>query len=124
MKFLSTFEAHAYVLVRLIFGFLIACHGIQKLFGGLGGQRAGTALMIFGGIVEFGGGLLVALGLQTRIAAFLVSGMMAVGYFMVHAKASFFPILNRGELAVAYCFVFLYIATRGVGSWGIDKSSS
>jgi putative oxidoreductase len=124
MKFMSKYETHAYFLVRLIFGFLIACHGSQKLFGVLGGQKADNALMIFGGVVEFGGGLLVALGFQTRIAAFLVSGMMAVGYFMVHAKTSFFPIMNRGELAVAYCFVFLYIATRGVGIWGLDKSDS
>lgn len=124
MKFLSPFEAHAYVLLRLIFGFLIACHGIQKLFGGLGGPKATTALFIFGGIVEFGGGLLTAVGFQTRIAAFLVSGMMAVAYFKAHAPGGFFPILNHGELAVALCFGFLYIATRGVGSWGIDKSSS
>jgi putative oxidoreductase len=123
MKFLSKFEAHAYVIMRLIFGFLMTCHGIQKLFGGLGGQRAGTALFIVAGIVEFGGGLLVALGFQTRLAAFLVSGEMAVAYFKAHAGGGFFPIMNHGELAVAYCFAFLYIATRGVGSWGIDKGN-
>ena|SRR5437660_1729634 len=124
MKFLGTFEAHAYVLMRVVFGFLICCHGIQKLFGGLGGTKATAALFIFGGIVEFGGGLLTAIGFQTRIAAFLVSGMMAVAYFTAHAKGGFFPIVNHGELAVAYCFCFLYIATRGVGTWGVDKSGS
>ena len=123
MKFLSKFEGPAYALFRIIFGFLITCHGIQKLFGGLGGQKATQALFIVAGIVEFGGGLLVALGFQTRLAAFLVSGEMAVAYFMVHAKGGFFPIVNHGELAVAYCFAFLYLATRGAGGWGIDKSN-
>src|SRR6267154_3317627 len=118
MKFLSKFEAPAYALMRLILGFLMACHGFQKLFGGLGGAKASGALLIFGGVIEFGGGLLVAVGFQTRVAAFLVSGMMAVAYFTVHAGGGFFPIMNRGELAVAYCFAFLYIATRGVGKWG------
>jgi len=122
MKFLSKYEAHAYVLMRLILGFLMTCHGVQKLFGGLGGAKATDTLMIVGGVVEFAGGILVALGFQTRIAAFLVSGEMAVAYFMVHASRGFFPIVNHGELAVAYCFAFLYIATRGVGSWGIDKN--
>ena len=122
MKFLSKYEAHAYVLMRLILGFLMTCHGVQKLFGGLGGAKATDTLMIVGGVVEFAGGILVALGFQTRIAAFLVSGEMAVAYFMAHASRGFFPIVNKGELAVAYCFAFLYIATRGVGSWGIDKN--
>ncbi len=122
MKFLSKYEAHAYVLMRLVYGFLMTCHGVQKLFGGLGGAKATDTLMIVGGVVEFAGGILVALGFQTRIAAFLVSGEMAVAYFMAHASHGFFPIVNKGELAVAYCFAFLYIATRGVGSWGIDKN--
>lgn len=122
MKFLSKYEAHAYVLMRLILGFLMTCHGVQKLFGGLGGAKATDTLMIVGGVVEFAGGILVALGFQTRIAAFLVSGEMAVAYFMAHASHGFFPIVNKGELAVAYCFAFLFIATRGVGSWGIDKN--
>jgi len=122
MKFLSKYEAHAYVLMRLIFGFLMTCHGVQKLFGGLGGAKTTDTLMLVGGVIEFAGGILVALGFQTRIAAFLVSGEMAVAYFKFHAHGGFFPIVNHGELAVAYCFAFLYIATRGVGSWGIDKN--
>jgi len=122
MKFLSKYETHAYVLMRLIFGFLMTCHGAAKLFGVLGGPKADNTLMWVAGALEFAGGLLVAIGFQTRLAAFLVSGEMAVGYFMAHAGRGFFPIQNKGELAVAYCFAFLYIATRGVGSWGIDKN--
>ena len=122
MKFLSKYEAHAYVLMRLIFGFLMTCHGVQKLFGVLGGSKVTDTLLIVGSVIEFAGGILVALGFQTRIAAFVVSGEMAVAYFMAHASRGFFPIVNKGELAVAYCFAFLFIATRGVGSWGIDKN--
>ena len=122
MKFLSKFEPQAYAIMRIIFGFLICCHGIQKLFGGLGGKQAlHDPWMLVGGIVEFAGGLMVGLGLFTRIGAFVVSGEMAVAYFKVHAFRAFFPIMNAGELAVAYCFAFLYIATRGTGKWGVRK---
>ena len=128
MKFLSKFEPNAYALMRIVAGFLIGCHGAAKLFGVLGGPRASNPLMWIAAIVEFGGGVLVGLGLQTRLAAFIVSGEMAVAYFMAHDHShmakhpSFFPIINGGELAVAYCFLFLYIATRGAGSWGVQKS--
>jgi putative oxidoreductase len=125
MKFLSKFEAPAYALLRFILGFLITCHGVQKLFGGWGEKpMIHIPLMLVAGIIEFGGGLLVAVGFQTRLAAFLLSGLLAVAYFTAHARGGLFPIMNGGELAVAYCFAFLYIATRGVGRWGIDKSSS
>jgi putative oxidoreductase len=72
------------------------------------------------GIVELGGGILVALGLFTRVAAFLSSGEMAVAYFKAHAGRSFWPIMNHGELAVIYCFVFLYLCFRGYGAFGLD----
>lgn len=130
MKFLSSHENNAFLLMRLVFGFLISCHGAQKLFGVLGGHHATTALMVIAGIIEFGGGVLVFLGLFTRIAAFIISGEMAFAYFLQHdhsaaavhaGHASFFPILNGGELAVAYCFVFLYIATHGRGGFGFGK---
>lgn len=130
MKFLSSHENNAFLLMRLVFGFLIACHGAQKLFGVLGGHRATVALMVIAGIIEFGGGVLVFLGLFTRAAAFMVSGEMAVAYFLHHdhsaaamhaGHASFFPIVNEGELAVAYCFAFLYIATHGRGRFGFGK---
>ena len=121
MKFLSSHEDNAFLLMRLVFGFLIGCHGAQKLFGVLGGHHATTPLMVIAGIIEFGGGVLVFLGLFTRIAAFIVSGEMAVAYFLMHASHGFFPIVNEGELAVAYCFVFLYIATHGRGRFGFGK---
>ncbi len=77
-------------------------------------------LAIGEGIVEFGGGLLVALGLFTVVAAFLASGEMAVAYFKAHAARGFWPIANHGELAVLYCFAFLFIATQGAGAFAVD----
>ncbi len=109
-----------YAITRVILGLLFACHGAQKLFGVLGGQRATEPLMIFGGAIEFFGGILIALGLATRVAAFLSSGEMAAAYFMAHASGGFWPIQNKGELAVVYCFVFLLIATLGGGRYSID----
>ncbi|HXB20641.1 MAG TPA: DoxX family protein [Candidatus Solibacter sp.] len=124
MKFLSKFEPTAYAPMRIVIGFLFACHGAQKLFGVLGGQSmVHVPMMLIAGIIEFGGGVLIAIGLFTRIAAFITSGQMAAAYFMVHAHmhGSYVPIVNQGEPAVIYCFVFLYIATRGTGKWGIQK---
>ncbi len=123
MKFLGKFEVFAYTLLRLVFGFLFACHGAQKLFGVLGEHaQLHNPWTLIGGIVEFGGGVLIFLGLFTRIAGFISSGQMAVAYFKFHAMHGFFPILNQGELAVIYCFVALYIACRGAGKYGIDRS--
>ncbi|HET6843680.1 MAG TPA: DoxX family protein [Candidatus Angelobacter sp.] len=123
MKFLGKFEIFAYTLLRLVFGFLFACHGAQKLFGMFGEHaQLHNPWMLIGGIVEFGAGVLIFLGLFTRIAGFLASGEMAVAYFKFHAMHGLFPIVNQGELAVIYCFVALYIACRGAGKYGIDKS--
>ena len=112
----------AFTLVRVVIGFLFACHGAQKLFGVLGvaPQLPHTKLLI-AGIIEFGGGLLIAFGLFTRIAAFIASGEMAVAYFTVHAPHSFWPIVNKGELAVAYCFFFLFLAAHGAGPYSLDR---
>jgi len=77
--------------------------------------------MGWSGILEFVGGILLAVGLFTRLTAFLLSGEMAVAYFMVHAHKGFFPVINGGELAVLYCFVFLYLAAAGGGPWSIDR---
>ena len=124
MKFLSRLEPVAYAALRIVSGFLFTCHGAQKLFGAFGGHQASihAPLMLVAGIIEFGGGVLILLGLLTRVAAFIASGEMAVGYFMAHAGKGFFPIQNGGELAVVYCFLFLFIACRGAGKFGVDKS--
>src|SRR5262249_45617751 len=111
----------AYALLRLIAGSLLACHGAQKLFGALGGEKVELASLVgLAAVIEFFGGLLVAVGLFAGSAAFLCSGTMAVAYFMVHAPKGFWPIVNHGEFAVAYCFVFLYIATRGSGPGSLE----
>ena len=127
MKFLSRYEPNAYFLLRIVFGFLFMCHGLQKTFLPhlLHAQHAppppGLTLDFLGAVIELIAGLLIFLGLFTRIAAFIASGEMAVAYFMVHAKINFFPIVNEGERAVIYCFVALYIACRGAGRIGIDR---
>jgi putative oxidoreductase len=112
-----------YCVLRFIAGLLFACHGAQKLFGLFGGQvMTGKPLMLVAGIIEFAGGLLIALGLFTRIAAFVASGEMAVAYFMAHAPHGFWPIINKGELAVVYCFLFLFIAALGSGRYSLDRT--
>lgn len=118
---LGRFSEEAYALMRVVDGFLFACHGAQKLFGVLGGQaNLHDPLVVTGATIEFVGGVLIAIGLLTSIAAFLASGEMAVGYFKVHASHGFFPIINKGELAVLYCFVFFFMAAKGGGRWSID----
>ncbi len=109
-------------LLRLAAGLVFVAHGAQKLFGVLGGQIAEAPLMKFGGFVEFVGGLLVAIGLLTPWAAILASGMMAAAYFMAHAPGGFWPIVNKGELAVVYCFLFLFIWAHGGGRYSVDAA--
>lgn len=127
-KFLGRYSDYLYALMRIIVGLLFSCNGARKLFGVFGGVGgSGEAAPLFSqagvaGIIEFFGGLLVALGLFTGYAAFIASGEMAVAYFQSHFPRDFWPILNVGERAVFYCFVFLYIASRGTVVWGIDRS--
>jgi putative oxidoreductase len=122
-RWLGRHAERVYTLLRIVAGILFACHGAQKLFGALGGTAmTSNPMMLAAGIIEFGGGLLIAIGLLTSWAAFIASGEMAVGYFMVHAKGGFWPILNKGELAVVYCFLFLYIAARGAGPYSADAA--
>jgi putative oxidoreductase len=116
----------AHVLLRIFAGAIIMQHGAQKLFGLLGGMGGTGAsahmgtLMWVGGIIEFFGGLLVLIGLFTRVAAFLLAGMMATAYFTVHVERAFWPIINHGELALTLCFVFLYLASTGAGAVSFD----
>lgn len=123
MTFLAKFEAPAYALLRIVAGFLFLWHGTQKLFGFPAPTRAGTPEWILygAGSIELIGGVLVMIGLFTRPAAFVCSGTMAVAYWYAHGLVAWFPLNNSGELAALYCFVFLYIATRGPGMWSADR---
>lgn len=110
--------------LRMVTAILFMQHGLQKLFGFPGNQAASPeilSLIGISGILEFFGGFLLLIGLFTRPVAFLLSGEMAVAYFMVHASQSYWPMLNHGELAVLFCFVFLYIAAAGGGAWSVDR---
>ena len=121
-RLLGRLEPQFYALLRMVAGVLFACHGAQKLFGVLGGQRvAYTSQLGLAGFIEFGCGILIAVGLFTRVAAFIAAGEMAVAYVQVHAPRGLWPIQNMGEPAVLYCFLFLYIAARGTGKFGVDR---
>ena len=119
-KWLGKYSNVFYALMRIITGLLFACHGAQKLFGVLGGQKQEDPLLIAAGVIEFAGGLLIAVGLFAGYVAFIAAGEMAVAYFKQHAPGGLWPIVNHGELAVLYCFVFLYIASVGSGILSID----
>jgi putative oxidoreductase len=117
----NRFADPVYCIVRFIFGLNFASHGGQLLFGMFGGmQGSDTPLLKLCGWICLVGGLLIAFGLLTRLAAFVSSGTMAVAYFMVHAPHSFFPIANQGERAVFYCLFFLFVLFYGPGRWSID----
>jgi putative oxidoreductase len=117
------FAETSFALMRFFAGALLACHGAQKLFGAFGGHAmTGVPLMLAAGIIELGCGVLVALGLFTRVAALIASGEMAVAYFKSHSPHGFWPIENKGELAVALCFVFLFIAAHGSGRYSLDRT--
>jgi putative oxidoreductase len=111
--------------LRIIAGFLFIAHGAQKLFGFLAPPGMPSPPLFsqigIGGILEFFGGLLLLVGLFTRPVAFILSGMMAVAYFQMHAPGSFWPLQNKGELAVLYCFVFLFFSVAGGGEWSLDR---
>lgn len=110
--------------LRIVAAFLLMAHGTQKLFAWPSTEPQETAdlvtLMGLAGVLETFGGLLLLLGLLTRPVAFVLAGEMAVAYFMRHAPQGFWPLLNRGELAVLNCFVFLYLAAAGPGPWSLD----
>jgi putative oxidoreductase len=125
---MSGHAPHLYVLLRIVTGLLFACHGVQKLFGVFGGPggQPGVSVPLFSlmglaGCIELVGGLLIALGVLTSWAAFVASGEMAFAYFTQHFPRGFWPIQNDGELAVLYCFLFLYIAANGDGMWRLLK---
>lgn len=117
---------YAYAVLRIVSGLAFSQHGFEKIFGLLGDRPPVTfgTQMWLGGWIELLGGILMALGFKTRWAAFLSSGTMAVAYIQFHWKlafnANFFPTVNHGELALIYCFLFLYIACRGAGPCSLD----
>ena len=121
-KLLSPYRPYLYALLRIAAGLLFFLHGLPKLFGGFG-RSAPVELMSqmgLAGIIEVIGGAMIALGLFTSPVAFLASGQMAVAYFQAHAPRDLWPIMNGGELAALFCFVFLYLAAAGSGKWSID----
>jgi putative oxidoreductase len=112
-----------HALLRIFAGLVLICPGGMKLFGWFGGMPGGmklTPLLWVAGILEVVGGTLIVLGLFTRIVAFIVSGEMAVAYFMGHFPNGFFPIQNHGEGAVLLCFIFLFLWGNGPGAWSLD----
>lgn len=124
-RLLSAYAEHVYALTRIGFGALFACHGLKTVFGLLGGEaQAIGSLFWVAGVIELVTGVLVAIGFQARLAAFIASGQMAVAYFMVHQGRGCLPIQNGGELAVLYSWVFLAIAARGAGLWAIKPDAS
>ena len=122
MRILKRLEPYAYALLRMVAGFLFLFHGLQKLFGLFGGGTVELlSLRGLAGIIELVGGAMIMVGLYAGPAAFVASGQMAFAYFMSHHPQGGWPIQNRGELAALYCFVFLYIATRGSGIWSVRR---
>lgn len=122
MRFLEPYSECIHDTLRIVAGYAFMLHGLQKLFGVLGGQPVElVSLLGLAALIEAIGGALIALGLFTRPAAFIASGEMAAAYFIAHAPRGFlFPVANDGEPAVLYCFLFLYLAAAGPGAWSLD----
>ena len=123
-EFLNGWSPRVLSILRFVAGFLMIWHGSQKLFGFPIALPAGAEgpIVLTAGIIEFFGGLLILVGLFTRPAAFLMSGLMAAAYFMAHASGGFLPIVNGGELAAVYSFLYLYLTFSGGGSWSLDNA--
>lgn len=118
--FMQRFGGPTYALMRIVSGFLFLWHGASKLLDFPKPSGAPDWMIYTAGPIELIGGTLIMLGLFTRWAAFVCSGMAAAAYWMAHGPQGFFPIMNGGELAAFYCFVFLYISANGAGIWSID----
>ena len=121
-RYLGKYSPELYALLRIVAGLMFAMHGTQKLLGwpGDGNTVEIASMMGVAGIIELVGGLMIAFGFLTSWAAFIASGEMAVAFFMAHFPQGWNPLENRGEAAVLYCFLFLYMASRGSGIWSID----
>ena len=123
MGFLSKYSSQILGITRIVAALLFMEHGLMKLVGFPAPMGTGSLppLMLAAGVIEMAGGILVGLGLFSRIAAFICSGEMAVAYFLVHAKTSFYPALNQGDAAILFCFIFLYLAAAGPGSFAVNS---
>jgi putative oxidoreductase len=125
---MKPYQEHTYALLRIVTGYMFLWHGARKLFGFPGGEPASGYMFWLAGPIELIGGVLVMIGLFTRPLAFLCSGFAAAAYWMAHGSfdalpgSALLPITNEGELAVLFCFVFLYIAARGAGIWSVDAA--
>jgi putative oxidoreductase len=123
---LAAWKPQALSIFRIIAGLMIIEHGMAKLIGfpavAAFADLQPMSLLGAAGFIELIGGALLILGLWTQPAAFILSGEMAVGYFMMHAPKDFFPLINGGTLAIMYCFSFLYLATAGAGPWSVDAA--
>ena len=121
MKFLDGFGAQAYALLRIVAGVLFLAHGVQKFFTfPVAFPMPLNPMLYAAGTIELVAGGLIIIGLFTRPAAFIASGMSAVGYWVAHGSQGPFPIVNGGETIILYCFIFLFIATRGAGIWSVE----
>ena len=122
----TVWEPRVLSILRIMTGLLFLQHGLSKVFGFPPSANPRTYVLMtlvpgLAGLLELIGGVLVTVGLFTRIVAFILSGEMAFAYFMSHAPRSMFPLVNAGELAVMYCFVFFYLAFAGPGPWALDR---
>lgn len=127
MNFLKPYSDQLLSVLRIMSGLLFLQHGTTKYLSFPVTKMSGASPMTMSGaagLIELVGGVLLAIGLFTRPVAFILSGTMAVAYFYAHYPRGFFPIINAGELAVLYCFVFLYLAAAGGGAWSIDRMRS
>ena len=125
---LNRYQPQVLGILRIVTALIFIAHGTQKLFGFPALPPSGSlppmmSIYWFAGVLELVGGLLILVGFQTRIVAFILSGQMAVAYWMAHAPKSVYPVLNGGDAAILYCFVFLYLVFAGAGAFAIDKDS-
>jgi putative oxidoreductase len=124
LPWLSRWQPHVLALLRIVTGLLFLEHATQKFFAFPAPFPVHPLppLLIAAGVIELVAGALVTVGLFTRLAAFIASGEMAIGYFMMHFPQGFWPAVNKGEAAILYCFIFLYLASAGPGAWAIDSA--